>query len=663
MDATPTAAQAADRTDTMSPKDAQLSQHDHQQRFGLLSIVGLAFAVLNSPTAMSASLSVVLPSGGPVSVIWGLFLSFLGVFSVALSLAELCSAAPTPGGPYHWVWLLSRINDSREDGAAAERGRKASLRLTYATGWIATAGWICLAATTSSLAGTLIVGAIALNNANYQEQSWHIFLIYVAFAIGAWFVNVFGAKILDPINRAALIWSLLGVFLILVTTLSVSSPVYQPASFVFGNFANRTGWPDGAAWILGLLQSTFGLVGVDGVSHLVEELPRPHRNAPLAMILAPIIGFLSALAILMTFLFVLRDFDAVVDSSAGPLLEIIYQALGGRDVANPSRAILAGSTALYVLPIISMAFAAIAILCASSRQTQSFAKDRGFPRLLSDYLAKENERTGTPIWSITFSTAWVIIFGCIFLGSETALNSILSASVVLLQISYILPIALVLTKGRNCMDGIQQRVLLPQSIARSISEVSQEQESHNFQHKKERVGSLTTAGRGSLHLSYRGARRFNLDNVRISSLFSRTTAGKVAKGQETRWLAIIINVWSIIFSSVTTVFFFFPSELPVSGSNMNYVVVVTSIVVLLSLSSWLMDGRRHYDGPLSADLLSLSLSRQQLSQDADRQDVRTSDNRDSPKEETKPKGGGGGGGDGGPTLNGAEPQIRDSNYE
>ncbi|CEH15133.1 choline transporter [Ceraceosorus bombacis] len=661
MDATLNTAQAADQTDTLSPRDAQLSQHDHQQRFGLLSIVGLAFAVLNSPTAMSASLSVVLPSGGPVSVIWGLFLSFLGVFSVALSLAELCSAAPTPGGPYHWVWLLSRINDSREDGAAAGRGRTASLRLTYATGWIATAGWICLAATTSSLAGTLIVGAIALNNANYQEQSWHVFLIYVAFAIGAWFVNVFGAKTLDPINRAALIWSLLGVFLILVTTLSVSSPVYQPASFVFGNFANRTGWPDGAAWILGLLQSTFGLVGVDGVSHLVEELPRPHRTAPLAMILAPIIGFLSALAILMTFLFVLRDFDAVVDSSAGPLLEIIYQALGGRDVANPSRAILAGSTALYVLPIISMAFAAIAILCASSRQTQSFAKDRGFPKLFSDHLAKEDERTGTPIWSITFSTAWVIIFGCIFLGSETALNSILSASVVLLQISYILPIALVLTKGRNCIDGIQQRVLLPQSIARSISEVSQDQEKGNFQHKQ--MASVITAGRESLHLSYRGARHFNLDNVRISSLFSSKKADnvleKIAKGQQTRWLAIIINVWSIIFSSVTTVFFFFPSELPVSGSNMNYVVVVTSIVVLLSLSSWLMDGRRHYDGPLSADLLSFSPSH--LSQDADRQDVRTSDKHDSPKEETKLKEGGGGGG--GPTLNGAEPQIRDSNYE
>lgn len=36
---------------------------EHHNRFGILGIVGLSYAVLNSPTAMSASLSVVLTSG------------------------------------------------------------------------------------------------------------------------------------------------------------------------------------------------------------------------------------------------------------------------------------------------------------------------------------------------------------------------------------------------------------------------------------------------------------------------------------------------------------------------------------------------------------------------------------------------------------------------
>lgn len=34
-------------------------------------------------------------------------------------------------------------------------------------------------------------------------------------------------------------------------------------SFVFGSFINTTGWNDGAAWLLGLLQGAFTLVAYD----------------------------------------------------------------------------------------------------------------------------------------------------------------------------------------------------------------------------------------------------------------------------------------------------------------------------------------------------------------------------------------------------------------
>lgn len=40
------------------------TQDIHRKRFGWLAILGLAFAILNSPTAASASLSVVIVSGG-----------------------------------------------------------------------------------------------------------------------------------------------------------------------------------------------------------------------------------------------------------------------------------------------------------------------------------------------------------------------------------------------------------------------------------------------------------------------------------------------------------------------------------------------------------------------------------------------------------------------
>lgn len=67
---------------------------------------------------------------------------------------------------------------------------------------------------------------------------------------------------------------------------TASKTGYQSATFVFGGFENDTGFPDGVAWILGLLQSSFGLTAYDGILHLCEEIPEPHLIAPKAMILA-----------------------------------------------------------------------------------------------------------------------------------------------------------------------------------------------------------------------------------------------------------------------------------------------------------------------------------------------------------------------------------------
>ena len=78
-----------------------------QRNFSMISMLGLAFAILNTWTALAASLTLALPSGGASSVIWGLITA--GIFNLCLSasLAELLSAYPTAGGQYHWVAIIS----------------------------------------------------------------------------------------------------------------------------------------------------------------------------------------------------------------------------------------------------------------------------------------------------------------------------------------------------------------------------------------------------------------------------------------------------------------------------------------------------------------------------------------------------------------------------
>lgn len=77
---------------------------------------------------------------------------------------------------------------------------------------------------------------------------------------------------------------------------------------------------------------------------MVEEVPQPHLNIPKAMIWAVCIGASSSFVVLMVLLFVMNDYDAVVSSSAGALLEIMYQATGNT----------AGAICLQVFPIVAM---------------------------------------------------------------------------------------------------------------------------------------------------------------------------------------------------------------------------------------------------------------------------------------------------------------------
>lgn len=87
------------RRDSAAPDDQQLAalgkKQELKRNFSPLAMLGLAFAILNSWTALSASLGLALPSGGPTSVLWGLVTAGICNLCLASSLAEFLSAYPT----------------------------------------------------------------------------------------------------------------------------------------------------------------------------------------------------------------------------------------------------------------------------------------------------------------------------------------------------------------------------------------------------------------------------------------------------------------------------------------------------------------------------------------------------------------------------------------
>ncbi|KAJ0427176.1 amino acid/polyamine transporter I [Aspergillus carlsbadensis] len=59
----------------------------------------------------------------------------------------------------------------------------------------------------------------------------------------------------------------------------------------------------------------------------------------------------------------------------------------------------------------------------------------------------------------------------------------------------------------------------------------------------------------------------------------------------------VSNIVCVIWAVILTVFFCFPTVLPVTGGNMNYASVVLVVMLLLGLANWFAYARKHYHGP------------------------------------------------------------------
>ncbi|KAK5163909.1 uncharacterized protein LTR77_010304 [Saxophila tyrrhenica] len=431
--------------DDIADADAlRLAQLGHAQsferQFSRWTMLGLSFAILNSWTALAASLSLALPSGGTVSVIWGLVTAGICNFSLAASLAEMLSAFPTSGGQYHWAYMIAP--------ASIRRGT------AWATGWINMSGWVALVATNSSLASTLIINMISLlHPGTYEYHRWHQFLIYLGITSTSFAVNAFMQKLLPQVNGVALAWSIAGFMIISITVLACAAPDYATGEYVFATWINETGWPDGIAFLLGLLQGGLGLTGFDAVAHMIEEIPDAALEGPKIMLYCQYIGISTGLCFLIVVLFVsggMQNTDRIIESGAGPLLEIFYIATNSR----------VGAVCLLMFPLICFIFAGISVLTTASRMTFAFARDGGLP--MSATWWKVHPKLGVPLNALYLDCFVVLIFGCIYLGSSVAFNAIISASVTALGVSYGIPVFLnVITLRRKLPE---RRFSLPAGI-------------------------------------------------------------------------------------------------------------------------------------------------------------------------------------------------------
>ncbi|KAF6521762.1 hypothetical protein BFJ63_vAg16001 [Fusarium oxysporum f. sp. narcissi] len=197
-----------------------------QQRLSTLTMVAMAFAILNTWIALAGTMAYILPSGGSVSFIYGFIVCVLCNLALAASLGEMAALWPTAGGQYHFMYAICTPRWKRP--------------MSFFIGWTNIAGWLTVVTTQAFFAAQLVSAAavVASNNA-YEATQWKTYLFFLAILTFGTVGNVWGNKILGRWNDMALYWSVLSVVIMSIILLSMSPKT--DARQVFTEFRNETG--------------------------------------------------------------------------------------------------------------------------------------------------------------------------------------------------------------------------------------------------------------------------------------------------------------------------------------------------------------------------------------------------------------------------------------
>ncbi|KAI1613406.1 putative amino acid permease [Exophiala viscosa] len=410
---------------TVSADEAALRAQGHKgelpRQFSAFSALSLAFVITNSWIGYAAVFVTPLLAGGGPAVFWGVIVSFVVCTLITLGMAELASAFPSSGGQYHFTFMVS----SPKTKAAG----------AFVTGWLSALAW-CLTATSGASFTAQIVMAIAsFDNPNYVAERWQVYLVFLLITILACAIVCLLPKLLPKLEEF-FFWCSILAFLVTSIACVAMNKNKEPASTVFTTYTNQTGWSDGTSFMIGLGSCMYIFVATDAATHIAEEVPNPGHNIPRVMWMTPLIGIVTTLLFLLATLFSATDLDAI-SASALPILTLYSQA------TNSTPATIFFSFWL----LLNYFGATIGCITTSGRLTWAFARDNGV--WYSSHVAKVDSRLETPVVATVCCSIFIALYGLIYIGSTTAFNSIVSMSILSLNLTYVIPQGIVLFRGRD----------------------------------------------------------------------------------------------------------------------------------------------------------------------------------------------------------------------
>uniref|UniRef100_A0A093VJW0 Choline transport protein n=1 Tax=Talaromyces marneffei PM1 TaxID=1077442 RepID=A0A093VJW0_TALMA len=540
-----------------------------KRRFDFWSLFGFAVCELITWETVLALFSQGFENGGPSGLLYGFIIAWTSTLSVYTVISELASMAPIAAGQYYWVYMLS-----------SERYR---VFASYIIGWLTSLAWIATVATESLFAGEMLQGLVTLDFPTYTATRWQGTLLTWAVALVSTFVNAVIPSMLPRIEIGTVVFHVAG-FVVIIALLWHYTPSFHNADFVFRTSLNEGGWPtQGLSYCVGFLGNVATFVGADASVHLAEEVSDAPSTIPRVIISSMVLNGIVGFAMMLTLLFCLGDVDSVLASQTGfPFIQIFYNSV--RSVA--------GATVMGAIVLILTWACATGIITSASRMTWAFARDRGTP--FSGIISKVDPRTQVPIIAVGVVVTIACLLTLINVGSSTAFNDVISLTITGFYGSYLVPCALLL------YHRLQAGNILPygsvvdgQDLGISTSAsgvVSPSNDDESYAEKANKTTEIKPE-----HINTPIAVTSADEQGRIT--FSPT---QLVWGP---WripglLGIINNAYACVYMVFVIFWSVWPPATPVATDTMNYSVVVTGGVIILSIVWYWVRGRKEYKGPL-----------------------------------------------------------------
>lgn len=390
------------------------------RNYGSWASFGLSFQQLGLIAGAIAVYGLAIDHGGWTVIGWGWLI--VGLFGIATgaAMAELSSAFPTAGGPYHWALALGGI------------------RWSWAAGILHWAGHIAMLALTN-YCGARLLDTFAASSLGYSSGSGTMLVWMAVFYILQWRLNLIRARSMRRtlglgtilivgiavLSVAGLTWLILPGSAP-VTSLFDSSIVLGDTGLVDSSPTSTTGW------LIGLLLLQRMFIGSEGGAAAAEETADPRVRSAWAIFLSPVYVFVIGFVLL-----------CIVTISLPFVTNFKYLPYGSW-VAAIMQPWVRWDVILMIVLCIAVLLSGVQNMNVLSRTLFAASRDGVVPERLRT--GRVSTRTGKPTMAITLSAVIAGVTGLLYIsvsgGGESALMTLIGFTIIAVQLACAIPIGL-----------------------------------------------------------------------------------------------------------------------------------------------------------------------------------------------------------------------------